>query len=68
MFQTKARIIPLFYNVPPSDFHHIKNLVADAFSKHEEKGRYPNYDIQQWKESLQNISWLKGYEFNGQNE
>ena len=68
MFQTKARIIPLFYNVPPSDFRHIKNEVADAFSKHEANGRYPSHDIQQWTDSLQNISGIKGYEFNGQNE
>ena len=68
MFRTKARIIPLFYNVHPSDFRYIKNGVSDAFSKHEEKGRYHCYDIQQWKECLQNVSGIKGYEINGQNE
>ncbi|GLJ38999.1 hypothetical protein SUGI_0794960 [Cryptomeria japonica] len=68
MFQTKARIIPLFYHVQPSDFRYIKNGVADAFSKHEEKSRYPDNDIQRWKECLQNVSWLKGYELNGQND
>ncbi|GLJ39020.1 hypothetical protein SUGI_0795420 [Cryptomeria japonica] len=68
MFQTRARIIPLFYHVQPSDFRYIKNGVADAFSKHEEKGRYPRHDIQQWKECLQNVSGIKGYELNGQND
>ncbi|XP_059065896.1 disease resistance protein Roq1-like [Cryptomeria japonica] len=66
MFQTKARIIPLFYNVNPSDFRYIKNRVADTFSIHE--GRYPSHDIEQWKECLQNVSGIKGYEFNGQND
>ncbi|GLJ39304.1 hypothetical protein SUGI_0802100 [Cryptomeria japonica] len=68
MFQTKARIIPLFYHVEPSDFRYIKNGVADAFSKHEEKGRYPRHDIQQWKECLQNVSGIMGYELNGHND
>ncbi|XP_057866198.2 probable 2' cyclic ADP-D-ribose synthase BdTIR [Cryptomeria japonica] len=68
MFQTKARIIPLFYHVQPSDFRYIKNGVAEAFSKHEEKGRFPSHDFQQWKECPQNVSWLKGYELNTENE
>ncbi|XP_059065982.1 phosphopantothenoylcysteine decarboxylase subunit VHS3 isoform X2 [Cryptomeria japonica] len=67
MFQTEARIIPLFYHVPPSDFRHIKNGVAKAFREHEEKGRYPSHDIQQWKECLQNVSGIKGFELNGHN-
>ncbi|XP_057827337.2 disease resistance protein Roq1-like [Cryptomeria japonica] len=68
MFQTKARIIPLFYHVQPSDFRYIKYGVADAFSIHEEKSRYPNYDIQEWKECLKNVAGIKGYELNGQND
>ncbi|XP_057866212.1 disease resistance protein Roq1-like [Cryptomeria japonica] len=68
MFQTKARIIPLFYHVQPSDFRYIKNGVAEAFSKHEGKGRFPSHDIQQWKECLQNVSWLKGYELSKEND
>ncbi|XP_057846422.2 disease resistance protein L6 [Cryptomeria japonica] len=68
MFQTRARIIPLFYHVQPSDFRYIRNGVADAFSKHKEKGRYPSQDIEQWKECLQNVSGIMGYELNGQND
>ncbi|XP_057841570.2 disease resistance protein Roq1 isoform X2 [Cryptomeria japonica] len=68
MFQTKARIIPLFYQVDPSDFRHIKGRVADAFSKHEEKNRYPKDDIEQWKVCLKKVSEIKGYEFKGQNK
>ncbi|XP_059066048.1 disease resistance protein Roq1-like [Cryptomeria japonica] len=71
MFQTRARIIPVFYGVQPSDFRYIKNEVADAFRKHEEKekeGRYPKHDIQQWKECLQNVSGIKGYEMKEQND
>ncbi|XP_059066127.1 toll/interleukin-1 receptor-like protein [Cryptomeria japonica] len=72
MFQTRARIIPVFYRVQPSDFRYIKNEVADAFRKHEEKekeeGRYTKHDIQQWKECLENVSGIKGYEIKEQNE
>ncbi|GLJ05933.1 hypothetical protein SUGI_0028520 [Cryptomeria japonica] len=68
IFQTKARIIPLFYSVQPSDFRYIKKRVEEAFSKHGEKGKYPNYDIQQWKDCLQNVAGIKGYELNGQND
>ncbi|XP_057832231.2 probable 2' cyclic ADP-D-ribose synthase BdTIR isoform X3 [Cryptomeria japonica] len=68
MFQTKRRIIPLFYHIQLSDLSRIENRVAEAFSNHEEKGRYPDRDIQQWKECLQNVAGIKGYELNGQND
>ena len=77
MYQTKARIIPLFYNVQPSDFRHIKNgqpsefrhiknEVVKAFSKHQ--SRYTNDVIQKWKECLHIVSEINGYELSEKNE
>ncbi|GLJ33571.1 hypothetical protein SUGI_0675010 [Cryptomeria japonica] len=68
MLQTKAKIIPVFYQVgslevKPSDLRHIENGVyADAFTKYEQKGRYLD-KIKEWKEALQQVSYTAGHEF-----
>lgn len=52
MLNSQAKIIPVFYEVKPSDLRHIENgAYADAFKKYEEKGRYLDKH-NQWKEAL----------------
>ena len=64
MSQTKSLIIPLFYDVDPSDLCHIQNGVyANEFSKYKMKGRYL-YKLQECKEVLHFLSFITGYEFN----
>ncbi|GLJ33487.1 hypothetical protein SUGI_0673660 [Cryptomeria japonica] len=63
MLDSQAKIIPVFYEVKPSDLRHIeKGAYADAFKKYEEKGRYLEKH-NQWKEALQSLSLIAGEEF-----
>ncbi|GLJ33402.1 hypothetical protein SUGI_0671950 [Cryptomeria japonica] len=63
MLQSRAKIIPLFYQVEPWELRHIeKGVYAGAFLKYEEKGRYTE-KISEWKEALQSVSCTTGYEF-----
>ncbi|GLJ58078.1 hypothetical protein SUGI_1414870 [Cryptomeria japonica] len=63
MLETKAKIIPIFYQVTPSDLRHIgSGVYAGAFIKHEKKGRYVE-KLGEWKEALQSLSFIAGEEF-----
>ncbi|XP_059064206.1 disease resistance protein RUN1-like [Cryptomeria japonica] len=63
MLQTNAKIIPLFYQVEPWELRYVKKGVyKDAFVNYEEKGRHLD-KIKEWKESLQQVSYTAGYEF-----
>ncbi|GLJ58482.1 hypothetical protein SUGI_1453070 [Cryptomeria japonica] len=63
MLETKAKIIPIFYQVMPSDLRHIESGVyAGAFIKYEKKGRYVE-KLGEWKEALQSLSFIAGEEF-----
>ncbi|KAH9290030.1 hypothetical protein KI387_034147, partial [Taxus chinensis] len=62
MLETDAKIIPVFYDVAPSDLRFIdKGFYAQAFSNYEGKGRYLD-KLERWKESLQSVSVITGYE------
>ncbi|GLJ06525.1 hypothetical protein SUGI_0041000 [Cryptomeria japonica] len=63
MLESEAKIIPLFYDVKPSDLRHIeKGVYANAFIKYEEKGRYLE-KLNEWKGALQSLSLIAGEEF-----
>ncbi|GLJ33351.1 hypothetical protein SUGI_0670920 [Cryptomeria japonica] len=65
MSESKAKIIPVFYEVKPSDLRRIETGVyAEAFIKYEEKGRYLE-KLREWKETLHSVSFIAGEEFNG---
>ena len=62
MLQSSAKIIPLFYGVEPSALRYIeKGKYGKAFAKYEEKGRYME-KLKDWKEALQTVSYITGYE------
>ncbi|KAH9290028.1 hypothetical protein KI387_034145, partial [Taxus chinensis] len=62
MLETDAKIIPVFYDVAPWELRFIgKGVYAEAFSNYEEKGRYLD-KLEGWKESLQSVSDITGYE------
>ncbi|GLJ08733.1 hypothetical protein SUGI_0094840 [Cryptomeria japonica] len=68
MLESKAKIIPVFYQVDPWELRHIeRGQYADAFSKYEEKGRYLE-KLSDWKEALQFLSFIAGEEFNSSSE
>ncbi|XP_057846810.1 disease resistance protein Roq1-like [Cryptomeria japonica] len=62
MLQSNAKIIPVFYQVRPSDLRHIETGVyAEAFIKYEKKSR--NLEkLKEWKEALQSLSFIAGEE------
>ncbi|XP_059072403.1 probable 2' cyclic ADP-D-ribose synthase BdTIR [Cryptomeria japonica] len=61
MLKTGQTIIPVFYNVNPSDIHWIsKEPFAEAFCKHEATKRYSPEKVKDWKSALQQVSYLIG--------
>ncbi|GLJ14045.1 hypothetical protein SUGI_0224630 [Cryptomeria japonica] len=68
MLQTKRKIIPIFYDVPPFHLRYLeKGVYADSFNYHTEKRRYLD-KLDGWKENLRCVSFMSGYEFNNNNE
>lgn len=68
MLETNAKIVPVFYRIPPNFARHCSGVYADAFSKHESDGRYRNAEIKKWKEALHKASNIKGWEWNDHKE
>ncbi|GLJ33364.1 hypothetical protein SUGI_0671230 [Cryptomeria japonica] len=63
MLQSEAKIIPVFYQVKPSDLRYIeKGAYAQAFIEYRQKGRYLD-KLNDWKEALQSLSLIAGEEF-----
>ncbi|KAH9289105.1 hypothetical protein KI387_033222, partial [Taxus chinensis] len=64
MLKTGIKIIPIFYHVKPSDLRSIDQgigIYADAFSEHENKGKYILEKLEEWRIALNNISFHSGY-------
>ncbi|KAH9304446.1 hypothetical protein KI387_008850, partial [Taxus chinensis] len=67
MLKSKAKIIPVFYDVTPSHLRHMKEGgYVDSFVKYEEKGRYLT-ELQEWKASLKAASFISGCQFTKHN-
>ncbi|XP_057871803.2 disease resistance protein Roq1 [Cryptomeria japonica] len=67
MLQTEAKVIPVFYDVAPSDLRYIqKGVYSDAFAQHTKKGRYSNR-LEAWEKALNSVSFMYGYEFSKHN-
>ncbi|WJX59563.1 hypothetical protein P8452_44872 [Trifolium repens] len=54
-------VLPIFYEVPPSDVRHVRNSYADAMAKHVNNGK-DSYIVKTWKKALYDICTLTGYE------
>ncbi|XP_024170012.1 probable disease resistance protein At4g27220 [Rosa chinensis] len=50
------RILPLFYNVNPTDVRYQKMTFKDAFTKHEISARYESNKLQQWRDALNKVA------------
>ncbi|KAH9289012.1 hypothetical protein KI387_033129 [Taxus chinensis] len=67
MLQSGVKIIPVFYDVTPSDLRYIENGVyTDAFARYKEKVRYLN-KLDEWKKALYSVSLISGYECSNHN-
>eukprot|EP01018_Ginkgo_biloba_P030834 Gb_14963 [translate_table: standard] len=62
MCSSKNTIIPLFYNVKPSDVRYPdKGPYEEAFHKHITGGRHSVDIVNQWKDALKQVSSLSGW-------
>ncbi|XP_040363139.1 TMV resistance protein N [Rosa chinensis] len=56
------RILPVFFNVDPSDVRHQRKSFAEAFSKHEEKFSDQIEKVEKWKEALRKVANFSGWD------
>ncbi|GLJ33636.1 hypothetical protein SUGI_0676080 [Cryptomeria japonica] len=64
ILQSGVKVIPVFYDVAPSDLRYIgKDVYAEAFANYKEKGRYLS-QLEAWKKALHSVSLISGYECN----
>ncbi|MED6119982.1 hypothetical protein PIB30_016783 [Stylosanthes scabra] len=57
-------VLPIFYEVDPSDVRHLKENFGEAMAKHEERCKNDLNRVQKWKEALNQVANLSGYHFN----
>lgn len=57
---TGQMVLPIFYNVEPSDVRRQKGPFGKSFDKH--KSRYPESTLREWKEALTHVSNLSGFD------
>ncbi|XP_057846589.2 disease resistance protein RUN1-like [Cryptomeria japonica] len=60
MLQTHATIIPVFYDVKPSEIRKQKGTYTDALTTYEKKGKHLD-KLDKWREALQAVSKIDGY-------
>ncbi|BFG40692.1 hypothetical protein CerSpe_269660 [Prunus speciosa] len=54
------RILPIFYDVDPSDVRNQKGSFAEAFTKHEERFSGDAEKLNRWRAALRNVANLAG--------
>ncbi|WMV56795.1 hypothetical protein MTR67_050180 [Solanum verrucosum] len=54
-------VIPIFYNVDPSDVRHQTQTFAESFSQHEEKYKGDIERIQRWRDAFAESGKISGY-------
>lgn len=67
MLKSGATIIPIFFNVKPSDLRWAgqDGVYNQALKKHEEKRRYDSQTLENWRKALSDVSSLSGFELEG---
>ncbi|PRQ43897.1 putative toll-like receptor, P-loop containing nucleoside triphosphate hydrolase [Rosa chinensis] len=55
------RILPLFYNVHPSDVRHQTSRFGDAFTKLKKSGRHESAKVKQWIDTLTKVAQISGW-------
>ena len=58
------RILPLFYNVEPTNVRFQKRSFEEAFNKHESPGRHTPEKVQRWKDALSKVASFSGWDSN----
>ncbi|XP_058733730.1 uncharacterized protein LOC131605386 [Vicia villosa] len=56
------RILPIFYDVDPSEVRQQKGSYAEAFSKHDQRFKQDSQMVQRWRETLTQVANLSGWD------
>ncbi|KAG6628005.1 hypothetical protein CIPAW_15G169500 [Carya illinoinensis] len=64
----QIHVLPLFYNVDPSDVRHQKGSFGEAFSRVEHKFEADTVKLTKWKAALEEIANLTGFKLGDRNE
>ena len=59
--ETTTIVLPIFYDVDPSDVRKQTGTFAQAFFKHEERFKDNIEKVQKWKATLEEVANLKGW-------
>ena len=59
--ETTTTVLPIFYDVDPSDVRKQTGTFAQAFSKHEEHFKDDMEKVQTWRVALETVANLKGW-------
>lgn len=57
----KTQVLPLFYDLEPSDVRFQKGSFAEAFIKHEKSGR-DREKVHQWRYALTKVAAISGWD------
>ncbi|XP_058730507.1 disease resistance protein RUN1-like [Vicia villosa] len=55
-------VLPVFYDVDPSDVRHQRGIYAEAFSKHEHRFQHDSQMVSRWREALTQVANLSGWD------
>ena len=55
-------VIPVFYNVDPSDVRRQRTSYGDAFIAHEERFKDKMDKVEEWRAALTEVSYLSGWD------
>ena len=57
----KMTVLPIFYNVDPSDVRNQKRTFSQAFAKHEKHLKGNTEKVQTWRAALSEVANLSGW-------
>ncbi|CAI8617536.1 unnamed protein product [Vicia faba] len=55
-------VLPVFYDVDPSDVRHQKGIYAEAFAKYENRFQYDSHMVLRWRKALTKVANLSGWD------
>jgi hypothetical protein len=56
------RVLPVFYDVDPSEVRYQKGSYGEAFLKHEQRFQRDSETLQRWREDLTQVANLSGWD------
>ncbi|KAM1074765.1 hypothetical protein TB2_019295 [Malus domestica] len=60
--EARKAVLPVFYNVDPSDVRKQTGRFAEAFNKHENNPKVDEMDVQSWRDALTKVANFSGWD------